>query len=84
MSILNESIVARVDEAKERERELSEALWAMTPAERQAAMWQGELTQAQLYEWAKNAREEVPLIDGEFAFIAAATPEVAEREERSR
>lgn len=84
MSILDESIVARVDEAKERERELSEALWAMTPAERQAAMWQGELTQAQLYEWAKRAREEVPLIDGEFAFIAAQTPEVAELEERAR
>lgn len=84
MSILNESMVARVDEVKAREHELSEALWAMTPAERQAAMWQGELTQSQLYEWAKRAREEVPLIDGEFAFIAMSTPEVAELEERLR
>jgi hypothetical protein len=84
MSILNESILARVDEIKEAHRELSQALWAMTPAQRQAAMWAGELTESQLYEWAARARQEVPLIEGEFAFIAARTPEVAEIEERSR
>lgn len=84
MSILDESILARIDEAKKQHRELSKALWAMTPAQRQQAMWAGELTQSQLYEWASRTPREVPLIDGEFAFIAALTPEVAELEERSR
>ncbi|HXP99330.1 MAG TPA: hypothetical protein VN845_04610 [Solirubrobacteraceae bacterium] len=84
MTDFNTPIVAQVDEAKRQYRELSEALWAMTPAQRQAAMWAGELTQEQLYEWASRARSEVPLIDGEFAFIAMSTPEVAELMERSR
>jgi hypothetical protein len=84
MSTLEDSILFQVDQAKERRRERSEALWAMTPAQRQTAMWAGELTQDQLYEWASRARAEVPLIDGEFAFIAASTPEVAELEERLR
>jgi hypothetical protein len=84
MGILKESILGQLDEAKESKRELFQALWAMTPAQRQAAMWAGELTQDQLYEWASRAREEVPLIEGEFAFIAASTPEVAELEERAR
>lgn len=43
-------------------------------------MWRGELTGAQLSEWARRAPNEVPLIDGEWAFIAALTPEVAEAE----
>jgi hypothetical protein len=65
-------------------RALSEALWAMTPAERQAAMWAGELTHDQLWEWCKRAPGEVPLIHNEFAFIAAFTPEVAEAGEIER
>jgi hypothetical protein len=62
-------------------------LWEMTPAQRQMAMWRGELSEHQLYEWAKRAPKEVPLINDEFAFIALSTPEVAElqeREERGR
>jgi len=65
-------------------RALSQALWGMTPAERQAAMWAGELTHDQLWEWCKRAPEEVPLIQNEFAFIAAFTPEVAEAGEIER
>jgi len=61
--------------------EESRALWAMSAAERTAAMQRGELTGAQLMEWARRAPEEVPLIDGEWAFIAALTPEVADRDE---
>jgi len=53
-------------------------LWKMSAEERVAAMWRGELTWGQLFEWARVAKHEVPLIDGEFAFIAAYTPEVAE------
>jgi hypothetical protein len=60
--------------------EHSRLLWRMSAAERKAAMWRGELTGAQLIEWARRAPDEVPLIDGEFAFIAAQTPEVAEAE----
>jgi hypothetical protein len=58
--------------------ELSRALWAMTPAEREAAMRRGELTGAQLLEWARKAPDEMPTINGEWAFIAASTPEVAD------
>lgn len=58
--------------------ELSRALWAMSAAERQAAMWRGELTGSQLFEWVQRQPHEVPTINGEWAFIAANTPEVAD------
>jgi hypothetical protein len=58
--------------------EQSLILWRMSAAEREAAMWRGELTGAQLLEWARRRPDEIPLIDGEWAFIAALTPEVAE------
>jgi len=74
----------RPAEQEQRRRELSQELWAMSPAQRQAAMWHGELSSEQLWEWAKRAPSEVPLINGEFPFIVARTPEVAELEERSR
>src|SRR4029077_6004718 len=54
------------------------ALWAMTPAERRASMYRRELTQRQLYAWAGARPDEVPLLEGEFWFIAERTPEVAE------
>jgi len=54
-------------------------LWEMTAHERCVAMCRGELTPAQLFEWAAQCPQEVPLIDGEFAFIAAYTPEVEDR-----
>ena len=41
-------------------------------------MRRGELTGAQLLEWARRAPEEVPTINGEWAFIAASTPELAD------
>lgn len=50
----------------------------MSAAEREAAMWRGELTWGQLYEWAKRAPREVPLINDESAFIAMLTPEYTE------
>jgi hypothetical protein len=58
--------------------EMSARLWAMTPAERVEALHAGRLTFPQCFEWARRRPDEVPLIDGEFAFIAAFTPEVAE------
>lgn len=57
----------------------SKTLWAMSPQERVAAMRRGELNMLQLYEWASRAPHEVPLLNGEFEFIATTTPEVADR-----
>ena len=54
------------------------ALWAMTRDERIAAMWRGELTTRQLCQWSSRAQHEVPLLGGEFAWIAMRTPEWAE------
>ncbi len=53
-------------------------LWEMTAQERCAAMYHGELTTIPLLAWAARCPQEVPLINGEFAFIAMHTPEVAD------
>lgn len=68
-------------EQQERRKPGSEALWNMSPEERVAAMRRGELAWWQLCEWANGARDEVPLINDEFEFIAAFTPEVADLDE---
>ena len=60
-----------------RQRQLDE-LWAMSPANRVAAMWRGELTLFQLTRWSSRAPHEVPLLGGEFAYIAMRTPEWAD------
>lgn len=59
-------------------RDELEDLWAMSPAQRVAAMWRGELTRRQLSKWTSGAQHEVPLLGGEFAWIAMWTPEWAE------
>lgn len=84
MSTNSKPTVSETTQREDKRRERSRELWAMSPAQRQAAMWHGELTTDQLFEWAKRAPKEVPLINDEFAFIAANTPEVAETMERSR
>ena len=60
------------------------ALWAMTRAERIAATWRGELTTRQLCQWSSRAQHEVPLLGGEFAWIAMRTPEWAEATDRAK
>ncbi len=50
----------------------------MTPADRVAAMWRGELTLFQLTRWSSRAPHEVPLIGDEFAYIVMRTPEWAD------
>lgn len=52
------------------------ALWTMTPAQRVAAMYRGELTYQQLAAWAGARPEEVPLLNGEFWFIAIHSADV--------
>jgi hypothetical protein len=56
----------------------SRALWAMSRSERIEAMWRSELTIRQLTQWSSRAPHEVPLLGGEFAWIAMRTPEWAE------
>lgn len=53
-------------------------LWDMTPAQRVAAMHRGELSLEQLAAWTRARPDEVPLLNGEFAWIAAHTPEIAD------
>lgn len=54
------------------------ALWRMTPTERVAAMRRGELTLEQCCAWAARHPEQVPLLNGDYEFIAIHMPEVCE------
>ena len=54
------------------------ALWQMTVAQRIAAMRRGELTLEQCSAWAPRHPEQVPLLNGEFEYLAMLTPEVCE------
>jgi hypothetical protein len=54
------------------------SLWQMTPAQRIAAMRRGELTLEQCAAWAARFPDQVPLLGGEFEYLAARTPEVCE------
>jgi hypothetical protein len=53
-------------------------LWAMTPDERVQAMRAGRLSLALCLHWASRRPHEVPLLNGEWEFIAISTPEVAD------
>lgn len=54
-------------------------LWAMTTDQRIHAMRAGELSLRLCLHWASRRPHEVPLFNGEWEFIAAATPDVADR-----
>jgi hypothetical protein len=53
----------------------SDDLWALTPIQRQQAMWNGALTLFQLREWTGRAPTEIPTLGREFAWIVMRTPE---------
>jgi hypothetical protein len=55
-----------------------EAMWRMAPNERIAAMRRGDLSMEQCCAWASRYPRQVPLINGEWEFIAAYMPEVCE------
>jgi hypothetical protein len=55
-----------------------ERMWGMTPAARLLAARRGDFTLGELLKWASRASHEVPLVNGEFAFIALLTAD-AER-----
>ena len=60
------------------------ALWAMTRAERIAAMWRGELTIRQRCRWSSRARHKTPILSGELAWIVMRIPEWAEATDHAR
>ena len=53
-------------------------LWQMTVPQRIAAMRRGELTLEQCSAWAARYPEQVPLLGGEFEYLALFTPELCE------
>ena len=53
-------------------------LWQMSPQQRVAAMRRGELTLEQLAAWSARHPEQVPMLNGEFEWIAIRMPEVCE------
>ena len=59
-------------------QEAKRRLWAMTPDRRVQAMRRGELSLRLCLHWAAIAPAEVPSVNGEWEFIAAYTPDVAE------
>jgi hypothetical protein len=62
----------------ERLAEQLRELWAMTAPERVAAMRRGALNMRQCCAWAARYPDQLPRLNGEFEFLAAYLPEVAE------
>jgi hypothetical protein len=59
-------------------RERWQVIWRLSPRERVALMRAGELTLKECCQWAARAPDEVAIVNGEFEFIAALTPEACE------
>ena len=65
-------------------------LMALTPAQRVAAMYAGELSYRELAHWSAARPHEVPLVStgqggpGEFAWIAMFEPDIAENTSQPR
>jgi len=55
-----------------------EALWRMSPPERVAAMYRGDLTLSQCLAWAARHPEEVFTLNGEWWFIAIRISDIAD------
>jgi hypothetical protein len=55
-----------------------QALWKMTVSQRINAMRKGELSLEQCAAWAARYPEQMPLLNGEFEYLSAFTPEVRE------
>src|SRR3954469_17348151 len=58
--------------------EAKRRLGAMSADERRAVMYAGKLSLRLCLHWASRAPREVPLLDGEWWFIAIDTPEIAD------
>jgi hypothetical protein len=59
-------------------RERRQVIWRLSPRERVALMRAGELTLKECCQWAARAAHEVTIVNGEFEFIVAFTPEACE------
>jgi hypothetical protein len=53
-------------------------VWEMTAEQRVMAMRRGELSLEQCAAWAARYPEQVPVLNGEFEYLAAFTPEARE------
>jgi hypothetical protein len=53
-------------------------LWQMSCEQRVAAMRRGELSYRELAAWSARYPEQVPIVNGEFEWLAAFTPEACE------
>lgn len=53
-------------------------MWQMTPSQRVDAMRRGRLSYEQLAAWSSRHPEQVPLVNGEYEWLVALTPEVCE------
>ena len=73
-TLLIDRILQRLDARDARLR----ALWQMTRTQRVAAMRRGDLTLEQCATWAARHPEQVPLLNGEFEYLARLTPEACE------
>jgi hypothetical protein len=59
-------------------------LWAMTRDERVRAMRAGKLSLRLCLHWASRAPREVPLVDGEWAFVTTHLADVVDRRDDQR
>ena len=48
-----------------------ERMWAMTPAQRRQAAQRGQLSLGEMLKWASRRPHEVPIVEGDFFFVAA-------------
>jgi hypothetical protein len=60
------------------------AMWRMSAQERGAAAHRGEFSLGEMCRWAARCPEEVEIVHGEFFFLAAFTPELAETRDAGR
>jgi hypothetical protein len=74
------TLTDRMLEASARRRARLRALWLMTPAQRVTAMRRGDLNLEQLAAWTARFPQEVPLLNGEFEWLAIHEAEAAEAE----
>jgi hypothetical protein len=73
-TLLSEQIL---QSARERAERLL-PMWEMSVEQRVQAMREGELSLEQCAAWAARYPEQVPLLNGEFEYLAVFTPEVRE------
>lgn len=77
-TILDSPLPVEISHDLDRRAARLRALWRMTPTQRVTAMRRGDLSLQQCAAWAARHPEQIPLINGEFEYLAAFTPDVYE------